>query len=175
MKRRRLLMAGGAVVAALAGVGAWTWRSRATAPAGAPTPADPWSLAFDTPDGGRLALATLRGQPLVINFWATWCPPCIREMPALDRFHRDFQARGWQVLGIAADPPSAVREFLARTPVGFPIVVAGFGGVELSRQLGNLSGGLPFTVIFDRDGAVRHRHMGETRYEQLAAWAEGNS
>lgn len=169
MNRRHLLWGGSAAAAALAGLGAWFWRER-----GAPT-VDPWSLALDAPDGSRLALASLRGKPLVMNFWATWCPPCIREMPALDRFHRDFSGKGWQVLGIAADSADKVRDFLTKTPISFPIAVAGFGGVELSRQLGNLSGGLPYTVVFDRQGRVMHRHMGETRYEQLAGWAQGNS
>lgn len=168
MNRRHLLW-GGSAAAALAGAGTWFWRER-SAPA-----VDPWSLAFDTPEGGRVAMASLRGRPLVVNFWATWCPPCIREMPALDRFHRDFNSKGWQVIGIAADSADKVRDFLAKTPIGFPIAVAGFGGVELSRHLGNLSGGLPFTVLFDGRGSVMRRHMGETRYEQLATWAQGNS
>ncbi len=170
MNRRHLLWGGSAAAAALAGVGAWFWRERSSAPS-----VDPWSLAFDTPDGSRLALTSLRGRPLVMNFWATWCPPCIREMPALDRFHRDFSSKGWQVLGIAADSVDKVRDFLVKAPISFPIAVAGFGGVELSRHLGNLSGGLPFTVVFDQRGGVMHRHMGETRYDQLAGWAQGNS
>jgi thiol-disulfide isomerase/thioredoxin len=169
MNRRQLLWGGSAAAAALAGAGTWFWHS------GQAPGADPWSLVFDTPDGGRLALASLRGQPLVMNFWATWCPPCVREMPALDRFHRDFSGKGWQVLGIAADSAAKVRDFLIKAPVGFSIAVAGFGAVDLSRQLGNLSGGLPFTVLFDRRGRVMQRHMGETRYEQLAAWAKDNS
>jgi thiol-disulfide isomerase/thioredoxin len=170
MNRRHLLWGGSAAAAALGGVGAWYWRERQQAPG-----VDPWALAFDTPDGGRLAMASLRGKPLVLNFWATWCPPCIREMPALDRFHRDFNGKDWQVIGIAADSADKVRDFLTKTPISFAVAVAGFGAVELSRQLGNLSGGLPFTVVFDRRGRVMHRHMGETRYEQLAAWAQGNS
>jgi len=172
MKRRHALWAGSAALAAAAGALTWWWRDRGGDDGRGP---DPWSLAFDTPDGGRLALASLRGRPLVLNFWATWCPPCVREMPSLDRFHRDFGHQGWQVLGLAADTADKVRDFLARTPVGFPTVVAGFGGVELSRTLGNQSGGLPFTVLFDAAGAVTRRHMGETRYEQLAAWAQGHT
>jgi hypothetical protein len=96
-------------------------------------------------------------------------------MPALDRFFVDHQRQGWQVLGVAADNAGAVREFLARSPVAFPVVLAGFEGIDLSRRLGNLSGGLPFTVVFGRDGSVLHRHVGETHYEQLAGWAKGFS
>ncbi len=167
MNRRTWIAAAAGVGAAAAGLGTWAWRSGLSD--GGP---DLWSLSLDTPEGGSLALASLRGRPLVVNFWATWCPPCVREMPAIDRFHREFEGKGWQVLGIAADNAPAVQKFLAATPVGFKIAVAGFPGVELSRRLGNLSGGLPFTVIFDRAGEVAHRHMGETQYDQLRTWAQ---
>jgi thiol-disulfide isomerase/thioredoxin len=166
--RRRAWLAAGATAAVAAGAGAafWHWRAgadRATEP--------PWSLSFDRPAGGRLAMASFLGRPLVLNFWATWCPPCVREMPALDRFQREFRSSGWQVVGIAADKAGPVQDFLARTAVGFDVALAGFAGIELSRQLGNEGGGLPFTVLYDRSGTVRQRHSGETRYEQLAAWA----
>jgi len=132
-------------------------------------------MVFDTPSGGRLAMQSLRGRPLVVNFWATWCPPCVREMPALDRFAHAFAGRGWQVVGVASDTAENVREFLARTPVSYPIGLAGFGGIELSRQLGNPSGGLPFTVLVSKTGQLAHRHIGELQNDQLARWAEGMS
>jgi thiol-disulfide isomerase/thioredoxin len=170
--RRRWLVTGGVAAAAAVGGAAAYWWQRA--------PRDPaveafWALELETPAQNRLAMASLQGKPLVLNFWATWCPPCVREMPELDRFYRDHRAQGWQVLGLAADNAAAVRDFLARAPVAFPVVMAGFEAVELSRRLGNLSGGLPFTVLFGPDGRVRHRHIGESRYEQLAAWAKGFS
>jgi thiol-disulfide isomerase/thioredoxin len=161
---------GGAVAAGAAAAGAFAFHSRRRAQG-----PQPWGLTFDTPDGGRLALASLRGQPLLLNFWAPWCPPCVREMPLLDRFQRDFGATGWRVLGIAADNPEPVRAFLERSPVGFPIALAGFAGVELSREFGNTAGGLPFSIAFDARGDVSHRHIGELRYEQLASWATGIS
>ena len=135
------------------------------------TTAGLWHMSFDRPGGEALAMASLRGRPLVVNFWATWCPPCIREMPEIDRFQREFASRGWQVLGLAVDRPQPVREFLARAPVTYAIAMAGFDGTDLSRRLGNASGGLPFTVVFDREGLIAHRKLGETSFDELARWA----
>lgn len=169
---RRWLVAGGAAALA-AGVGFGAWR------AGGGGGDDPfaafWAESFEAPDGSRLLMADFKARPLVLNFWATWCPPCVREMPVLDRFQRDYAAKGWRVLGLAADNADPVREFLARQPVSFPIALAGFAGVEWSRRLGNVSGGLPFTLVFGRGARLAHRHIGETRREQLVAWAEGIS
>jgi thiol-disulfide isomerase/thioredoxin len=173
-QRRRLITAGVAAAAAAAGAGSYVWQQRRAPPADAASD-ELWSLTFETPDASHLAMASLRGKPLLLNFWATWCPPCVREMPALDRFHRDHSAKGWQVLGLAADNADAVRKFLAVTPVGFPIALAGFEGIELSRRLGNASGGLPFSVVYGRDGNVLQRHIGETKDDLLAQWAKGFS
>jgi thiol-disulfide isomerase/thioredoxin len=168
---RRLLTAGVAL-AAVAG-GAWFASSRrSTAPAADPGAEALWSQGFDTPDGGRLAMSALRGKPLLINFWATWCAPCVREMPEIDRFYRDFSPKGWQVLGLAIDGPTPVREFLGRIKVGFAIGLAGLEGTELARQLGNERGGLPFTVAFDAAGRLVQRKLGETSYDELAGWAQ---
>ena len=116
-------------------------------------------------------LADLRGKPLLINFWATWCPPCVKEMPELDRFHQTFSPQGWQVVGLAIDGPSAVRAFLEKVKVGFPIGLAGLGGTELVRSLGNAQGGLPFSVLISAQGQVLQRKLGETHFDELAGWA----
>ena len=130
-----------------------------------------WQQQFDTPQGASLAWSALQGQPIVLNFWATWCPPCVKEMPELDRFHREFSAKGWKVVGLAVDGPTPVREFLAKVQVGFDIGLAGFGGTELAQTLGNTVGGLPFTVLIDAQGRVRHRIMGVTNLAQLSEQA----
>lgn len=116
-------------------------------------------------------MASLRGKPLILNFWASWCAPCVREMPELDRFHRTFGARGWQVLGVAIDNEAAVAKFVERVPVAFTLALAGLDGIDLMKRLGNDKGVLPFTVVFDRHGAAVRRHVGETTYAQLETWA----
>lgn len=168
MTRRNLILgtAVGAAAAAV-GIGAAWWRLR---PGERPLPADFWQNRFEKPEGGELALANYRGKPLVLNFWATWCPPCITELPLLDRFHREQQAKGWTVLALAVDSPTPVREFLLKRPLGMPVGLAGLDGIEFGRSLGNTQGGLPFTVVLGSDGTVRSRKLGALREPDIAAW-----
>jgi thiol-disulfide isomerase/thioredoxin len=168
---RRTWVLGGVAAAALAGGAGFASRHRVTGAAGDALGPAFWALRFEQPGGGELALASLRGAPLLLNFWATWCPPCVREMPLIDEFHRQQQARGWNVVGLAIDSPTPVREFLARRPVGFPIGLAGLEGSELARTLGNPEGSLPFTVVLGRDARVIERKLGAIKPADLARWA----
>jgi thiol-disulfide isomerase/thioredoxin len=129
-----------------------------------------WQLEFTQVDGHRLAMSTFKGRPLVLNFWATWCPPCVAELPLLSAFFTENKSKNWQVLGLAVDQMVPVQRFLGQSPLSFPVALAGFPGVELSRSLGNMTGGLPFTVVFDAAGAVRHRKMGRVSAADLQAW-----
>ena len=168
MNRRALLTCTLGAGAAATGFGVAWWQRRAEA-------ADPlaamWQMRFERPEGGELAMQELRGKPLLINFWATWCAPCVKEMPEIDRFAREFAKRDGRVLGLAIDGPSPVRQFLARVKVGFLIGLGGLDGTDLLHQLGNLQGSLPFTVLVDSDGRIVQRKMGETGFDELMAWA----
>jgi thiol-disulfide isomerase/thioredoxin len=168
--QRRGLLAAAAGVATLAGAGLAWWNSApmAAAPDGHD---DFWQLKFDTPAGPPLAMASLKGKTLLLNFWATWCPPCVEELPLIDGFFQENTKKGWHVLGLAVDQLAAVNGFLAKTPVTFPVALAGMPGVALSKSLGNLGGGLPFTVVFGKDGSVLHRKMGRVTADDLRAWA----
>ena len=90
----------------------------------------------------------------------------------LNAFHAAQSPRGWQVVGLAVDQPSAVRTFLQKLPLSFPVGMAGLAGTELSRSLGNATGGLPFTVVFDAQGLVVHRKIGQVSESDLVQWAQ---
>lgn len=126
-----------------------------------------WSARFERPLGGELVVAELRGRPLLLNFWATWCAPCVKELPEIAQFEREFKAKGWRVMGLAVDAPTPVREFLQKLPLDFPIGLAGLTGTDLTRTLGNSQGGLPFSVAFGASGEVIWRKLGATSLAEL--------
>ncbi len=173
MKRRDWLLTGGVAAAAVAAGAAWSWRQNRGGSVNTDVATGAlWAQRFDQPAGGELAMAPLRGRPTVLNFWATWCAPCVKEMPMLDAFYQRHRAAGWQVVGLAVDGPTPVREFLAKLPMTFPIGLAGLNGVDLARSLGNERGGLPFSVIFDRRGDAVFRKLGVLTEDELAGWVQ---
>ncbi|MGA0005336.1 MAG: TlpA family protein disulfide reductase, partial [Burkholderiaceae bacterium] len=122
--------------------------------------------------GELLALAEFRGKPLVVNFWATWCPPCVEEMPELSAFYDKYKPKGVQLLGIAVDSPSNVREFLEERQFSYPLVVAGANGSELASRLGSRIDAFPYTVLVAPNGQVVQQKMGRIYEEELIKWVE---
>lgn len=178
MQRRHVLTVGVAAAAALAGAGAAYWQDKQVASSEPAAPYKPtsgdlndlWQMQFDTPDGGKLAMQSLKGKPLLINFWATWCPPCVEELPLLERFYSQNKAKSVQIVGLAADKPDAVRTFLKKLPLTFPIGITDLSGIALSKSWGNLAGGLPFSVMLAADGRVMQRKMGILSEDDLKIW-----
>ena len=130
-----------------------------------------WGYSFEAIQGPPIHVRSLRGRPLLVNFWATWCAPCVEEMPLIDSFYTQNKSNMHQVLGIAVDKPEAVQAFLARVPVQYPLVLLGAHGSTVSKELGNLTGGLPFTVFFGPAGQVMRRKLGKLVAADLDSWA----
>ncbi len=171
LKRRSAILLSIAGLATGVGAGLSWWNQRETVSASDFTPLEGfWDLEWDTPLGEKLRMRSFQGSPILLNFWATWCPPCVDELPLLDAFFRENRSKGWQVLGLAADKAGAVRSFLEKMPLSFPIAMAGLGGVEFGRNLGNLAGGLPFSVVIAKNGVIAHRKMGRLSNADLEAW-----
>lgn len=173
-KERRHWLAGGVALAAAAS-GAWVAWHQTQGMADNDAAVDAfWRLELVQPDGSPLVLSAWRGKPLLVNFWATWCPPCVRELPMINQFARSQVARGAQgiqVLAIAVDQAASVNKWLARQPLDVAVAMAGAGGVTLTRSLGNINGGLPFTILLDAQGKVQARKIGELSEQDLASWA----
>lgn len=122
-------------------------------------------LRLPTLDGRALSSSTWAGKVLVLNFWATWCPPCLREMPLLDEWQQTYGNQGLQIVGIAIDRAEEVADYLEDNAVSYPILIGNRDSAELSRKLGNRTGGLPFTVGFDPLGQRIFSHTGEVNAE----------
>ena len=169
LSKRQVVFGGVAVLAAIAGSGLALKKQ----PAGLDmeTQQALWNAEFDTLDGQILKMQNLQGRPLVINFWATWCAPCVEEMPLLDIFFRQNVAKGWQMVGLAIDQPSRVRQYLSQNAISYPIGLAGMTGTELGRLLGNEVGGLPFTVVLDGKGSLIQRKLGKLSGQEIQGWA----
>lgn len=107
------------------------------------------------------------GKVLMINFWATWCPPCRREMPAFIKLQEKYKDKGFTIVGIALDEKQAVIDFTDPMGMNYPILMAEHDGVILSKAYGNDLGVLPYTVIVDRKGNIVHRQRTELSFQQV--------
>ena len=182
-----------AAVAALAtGAGLSLWRHRepdpaapgpaggpgatgAARPAGGPRIGPQADAAIDQlfameltgPAGEPMPMSQFRNKRLVVNFWATWCPPCVEEMPELSEMAGEMASQDVTFVGIAIDQPANVVKFLQKLPVSYPVVIAGSAGLGMVTALGNAQGGLPFTLVLDADGQVRKRYLGKVEMADL--------
>jgi thiol-disulfide isomerase/thioredoxin len=112
------------------------------------------------------------GRPLLINVWASWCGPCVEEMPELQRFSIEQGPNGTQVVGIALDNPTAVRAFLQRVLVAYPILIDFPGPADAGVRLGNRAGVLPYSVLLTADGVLRKQRIGPFAPGELRRWAQ---
>ncbi|SPB17292.1 redoxin [Caballeronia novacaledonica] len=167
MKSTRILAA--LVVAVAATVGgfyAGHWFSggdsvAATTPASGNAVDQLWKATPPGASGTSVPLASFKGKPVVVNFWASWCGPCVKEMPALSAMQRDYEKKGIKFIGLGVDSEKNINDFLKKVQVAYPVYVTGFGGADLARSFGNNAGGLPFTVVIDAKGQIRSTKLGE--------------
>jgi thiol-disulfide isomerase/thioredoxin len=122
-------------------------------------------------DGNQIDLSALRGKVVLINFWASWCGPCLVEMPVFASWRSQYSAQGLELIGVSMDDGAApaelagVRKLRVKLGVNYPIIMA-------DEQLGNLYGrilGLPVTYLIDRKGIVRARWQGEAKLDGIEA------
>ena len=115
--------------------------------------------------GGGVPMRSFLGKPLVVNFWATWCAPCLEEMPHLDELARSLAEV--QFVGLGIDTQANIERFLAGVPVAYPVLVAGNSAIANVRELGNAAGGLPFTVLINAKGELVETLLGQQSLENL--------
>ncbi len=168
MNRRLLLSAAVAVAATVAG--AYTLQGRKSQSPSAPDDAgDPVAALMQMPlpdlNGASHSLAGWKGQPIVVNFWATWCAPCVKEMPELDALQKKYPHI--RFVGIGVDSAANMQKFVEKVQVSYPLWVIGAGAIDTLRKLGNPSGGLPFTIVFNADGGINRKILGEIQPDDL--------
>ncbi len=145
--------------------------STAATASNASDPNDPAATLFSKQlldkSGQMQAMSQWKGKPLIINFWASWCVPCVKEMPELAALQKELSPKGIELIGIGIDSPDKIREFASEHQIAYPLLIGGMEGTELSRQLGNQTGGLPFTILIGADGKVKKTYLGLLKFQQL--------
>jgi thiol-disulfide isomerase/thioredoxin len=108
-----------------------------------------------------------KGKLLVVNFWATWCAPCVQEMPELSALQAEKFSKNVQIIGIGIDSSANISEFELKYKIAYPLYVAGVSGTDLLHRFGNQTGGLPFTVLIGRDGRFKKAYLGRLKMDEL--------
>ena len=122
---------------------------------------------FSDVSGKNQAISQWKDKVIVVNFWATWCPPCREEMPELSRLQEQYQDRGLVVLGISTDELDKIREFVKENPVSYPLLSGEIDAMNLGLSLGNDKGVLPYTVIIKPDGSIAKSYFGRVNQALL--------
>jgi thiol-disulfide isomerase/thioredoxin len=124
---------------------------------------------FNLPDvsGKSHSISEWQGKILIINFWATWCPPCLEEIPEFIALQEQYSSKGLQFIGIAIDDQDSVEEYLASIKINYPMLIGSITGIALAHQLGNSVDTVPFTLVVDRQGQIIYRHPGVFSREQI--------
>lgn len=161
--------AAAAAIALLAGIyaGQQSGKEERPPPIAAEAVDQLFATRLDDSAGKMQALAQWQGKTLVVNFWATWCPPCRDEMPAFSRLQDKYAANGVQFVGIALDDPDSVRDYARQFPGSYPLLIGGGSGAELARQLGNPRLALPYTLILAPSGEPRFARLGALSETEL--------
>ena len=173
-RRTALIAAALAAGGAVAGGAVWSWhRSAAEAASRADEAAEAlFALTLPDADGVERPLSAWQGKLLVVNFWATWCTPCIEEMPELQRFADDFAGHNVAVIGIGVDEADKIRAFRRDHGLRIPLLAAGFDGMTLAQRLGNPEPVLPYTALISPAGHLLEKHSGRIESPELRRWAQ---
>jgi len=142
-------------------------------------PAGPPELesAFPDLDGKLHKLSQWKGKVLIVNFWATWCSPCLQEMPEFVKLQQEFESKGLQFIGILTDDEAdAARDFLKTKPLNYPVLDGSIGGRQLAQKLGDTAGVLPVSVVFDPNGKRAYTEIGiftrDEVMEKIKPWIQ---
>lgn len=125
------------------------------------------NMTVSTPQGEAVQLKQWAGKVLVVNFWATWCPPCREEMPEFSRVQTQLVDKGVQFVGIGIDTPDNIISFEKSNTISYPLLIGAYDLLKITADLGNKSSALPFTVILDRTGRIAHSKMGKLDEAEL--------
>ena len=120
-------------------------------------------------NGTPRSISDWDGKVVLVNFWATWCPPCVRELPALIKLSETYQDKDLIIVGIALDNKQDVIDFIKPMNLKYPVLLGEQKGIKLTQEFGNHLGILPYTVIIDRSGRIVERHQGETTFKEAEA------
>lgn len=164
----------GAAIAAIALLAGLSLALNHFSPVGGASAEPFFAQTFKDLEGRPERMSRWQGQFVVVNFWATWCPPCVEEMPDLQRVQNEYAARGVTVVGLGIDSPSALKRFRDDHALSLQLYAAGAAGSELARALGNTSGALPYTVLVDRKGRIVRARLGQVEPAELRRWLDSH-